>query len=74
MDAVIVSSDVGVAKPEPAIFQLALDRLGYLAQDTVFVGLSWQADMVGAMNAGLHAIWFNPNFANRSHFTKELKY
>ena len=57
--AVIVSSDVGVAKPDPAIFELALDRLGYLAEETVFVGDSWQADMVGAMNAGLHAIWFN---------------
>jgi 5'-nucleotidase len=61
--AVIVSSDVGVAKPDPAIFQLALDRLGYLAEETVFVGDSWQADMVGAMNAGLHAIWFNPKCA-----------
>ena len=40
-----------------------MDRLGYLAQETVFVGDSWQADMVGAMNAGLHAVSFNPKCA-----------
>ncbi|MFC5653378.1 HAD family hydrolase [Paenibacillus solisilvae] len=60
LNTVIVSSDVGVGKPDPAIFDLTLKQIGYRAEETVFVGDSWSADIVGALNAGLHAIWFNP--------------
>jgi putative hydrolase of the HAD superfamily len=37
VDEVIVSAEVGVAKPDAAIFELALERLGVLAGETVFV-------------------------------------
>ncbi|CAH1215340.1 Putative HAD-hydrolase YfnB [Paenibacillus plantiphilus] len=57
---IVVSGDVGISKPNRAIFELTLDRLGYKAAETLFVGDSWPADIVGAMEAGLSAVWLNP--------------
>jgi putative hydrolase of the HAD superfamily len=37
VDTLVLSCEVGLAKPEPAIFQLALDRLGVAADQAVFV-------------------------------------
>jgi epoxide hydrolase-like predicted phosphatase len=36
-DAVVISGEVGLRKPDPAIFELALDRLGVVASRCVFV-------------------------------------
>jgi len=60
VDALVVSEEAETAKPDPAIFQLALDRLHALPGDAVMVGDSWAADVVGARAAGIRAIWFNP--------------
>jgi HAD superfamily hydrolase (TIGR01549 family) len=65
VDALIVSEEAGIAKPDPGIFQLALDRVGASATDAVMVGDSWAADIVGATRAGVHAVWFNPARAAR---------
>jgi HAD superfamily hydrolase (TIGR01549 family) len=59
VDALVVSGETGIAKPDPAIFNIALDRLGVSATDAVMVGDSWAADIVGARAAGIRAIWFN---------------
>jgi putative hydrolase of the HAD superfamily len=60
VDALVASEDVGVSKPDPAIFRIALDRVGASKQDAVMVGDSWQADIAGAHAAGIRAVWFNP--------------
>ncbi len=60
VDLLIASEEAGVSKPDPAIFQLALDKLGCRAEDAVMVGDSWENDVVGAHAAGIRAIWFNP--------------
>jgi putative hydrolase of the HAD superfamily len=60
LDAVIISEEVSVAKPDPAIFRLALEMLGTTAEESVMVGDSWQADVAGARGAGIRAVWFNP--------------
>lgn len=59
VDALVVSEEAGVAKPDPAIFTLALDRLGCRAEDAVMIGDSWSADVAGARAAGIRAVWFN---------------
>lgn len=59
IDALIVSEEAGVTKPDPAIFALALQRLQCAADDTVMVGDSWAMDVMGARAAGLRAVWFN---------------
>jgi putative hydrolase of the HAD superfamily len=60
VDALVTSEEVGVAKPDPAIFQIALHRLGANASDTLMIGDSWTADIAGALATGLRAVWFNP--------------
>jgi YjjG family noncanonical pyrimidine nucleotidase len=60
VDVLVVSEEVGVWKPDPRIFEIALDRIGCAADDVVMVGDSWAADVIGARAAGIRAIWFNP--------------
>jgi len=65
VDALVVSEEAGISKPDPGIFQIALDRVGAEAAEAVMVGDSWSADIVGARRAGIRAIWFNPLAAPR---------
>jgi putative hydrolase of the HAD superfamily len=58
-DAVIISEEAGVTKPDPRIFRMALDQLGRAAEETVMVGDAWDTDIVGARAAGIRPIWFN---------------
>jgi HAD superfamily hydrolase (TIGR01549 family) len=60
VDALVASEDVGVSKPDPAIFRIALERAGVDADRAVMVGDSWANDIAGARNAGIRAVWFNP--------------
>jgi putative hydrolase of the HAD superfamily len=60
VDVLVVSEEAGVSKPEPEIFNIALDRLRARPEDAVMIGDSWEADIVGARRSGIRAIWFNP--------------
>jgi HAD superfamily hydrolase (TIGR01549 family) len=57
--AVVISGEHGVAKPDPAIFQLALDELGVDPKDAWCVGDSLATDVAGAHGAGVTAVWLN---------------
>lgn len=56
---IVVSEEAGVWKPDPAIFQIALDRLGVAASDAIYVGDSAHHDVPGAHAAGMRAVWVN---------------
>ena len=56
-DAIVLSSDVGVQKPHPEIFLLALDRIRGALATTVFIGNDWVADIAGARGVGLRAVY-----------------
>lgn len=58
-EAVTVSSLVGVAKPDPAIFRLGCERLGTVPQRCVYVGDSFGPDIVGACSAHMPVVWLN---------------
>ncbi len=61
-DAITISEAAGVAKPNPAIFDVAFDALGNPARGgAVIVGDSLSSDMAGGVNAGIATCWFNPN-------------
>jgi HAD superfamily hydrolase (TIGR01549 family) len=60
IDALVVSEETRISKPDPGIFRVALERLGVEAGDAVMVGDSWANDIAGARAAGIRAIWFNP--------------
>jgi putative hydrolase of the HAD superfamily len=56
VDVVVTSAEVGVAKPDPEIFRLALSRLGRSAERAVHVGDSLDVDVAGARAAGVEAV------------------
>jgi len=58
--AVIDSHVVGVEKPDPRIFQLALERCGAAPAETLFIGDIYEIDIVGARNAGIAALLLDP--------------
>ncbi|HEY3517090.1 MAG TPA: HAD family hydrolase [Gammaproteobacteria bacterium] len=56
-DAILVSGEEGVRKPDAEIFRRALARLGVEAHEAMFVGDHPVADVEGAHRAGLLAVW-----------------
>jgi len=58
---IIISEIVGVNKPDKAIFQHALDLAKGQVSESVMIGDSIEADIRGAVNFGMDAIFFNPN-------------
>ena len=56
-DDIIISYEVGLIKPDPAIFDLALSRLGISAHDTVFIDDRIK-NIHGARQHGIHAIHY----------------
>lgn len=60
--ATLISDTEGIRKPDPAIFQRAVSRLGVTAAETVFVGDHPIVDIEGAQKAGLKAIWKRDDF------------
>ncbi|MEM0449790.1 MAG: HAD family hydrolase [Methanomassiliicoccales archaeon] len=61
-DDMVFSTDVGLRKPHPKIFKIALSNLGASASEAIFVGNNLQADILGALNVGMTAILKESNF------------
>jgi putative hydrolase of the HAD superfamily len=59
LDAVLVSGEFGVAKPDPALFAAALDRIGVDRTLAWHVGDGLTNDVGGARAAGIVAVWLN---------------
>jgi 2-haloacid dehalogenase len=58
--AILISEEIGIQKPDPRIFHEAAERLGVPADSGVLmVGDNLNSDIRGALDAGLHACWFN---------------
>jgi HAD superfamily hydrolase (TIGR01509 family) len=55
-DHLLDSHDEGVEKPDPRIFQVALERSGAQPETTVHVGDFYHVDVIGARAAGLRAV------------------
>lgn len=56
VEFVIASASVGVEKPDPRIFQIALSRAGVSPDRAIHVGDDFEADFVGARRAGIEAV------------------
>ncbi|MDR3575739.1 MAG: HAD family hydrolase [Anaerolineaceae bacterium] len=56
-EVAIISAEVGVRKPAPRIFELALKQMNVPPQQAVMVGDTLGADILGARNAGLSSVW-----------------
>ena len=66
-DPIIVSAEEGMMKPDPRIYQIALESCGAVAEETVFVD-DFPHNVRGAQAVGMHAIWFR----NREQTISEL--
>jgi putative hydrolase of the HAD superfamily len=58
-DELIISDEIGVAKPDPRIFHTACDALDLHPEEVVHVGDKLDIDALGAARAGLHGVWLN---------------
>lgn len=70
LDSVVVSGEVGWAKPHPLVFQRVTEALGVAPHEVVFVGDNWLADVQGAKRAGMHVVhirrWAPPEYFEKS--------
>jgi putative hydrolase of the HAD superfamily len=60
LDFVLDSAEVGVEKPDPRIFRLALERAGVEADDARYVGDLYSVDVLGARGVGMEGILLDP--------------
>ena len=59
---IVISEEVKVSKPNPAIFEHALNHLNHNDKRTVLmVGDSLTSDIQGGINFGIDTCWYNPN-------------
>ena len=72
-DKIITSEEAGVKKPNPYIFQYALQQANAVANESLMIGDNWEADIMGAKNAGLDVIYCNFNRESVSSSIKSVK-
>jgi putative hydrolase of the HAD superfamily len=69
--SVTISTEVGAAKPEPAIFLHALQKHGHPAEFACHIGDSFAEDYQGAISIGLKGIWLNRSNTSITKFTND---
>jgi HAD superfamily hydrolase (TIGR01549 family) len=61
VDAVVISSHEGFAKPDPRVFRLAAQRAGASLEDAWVIGDDLRQEIAGAARLGLRSVWLNPH-------------
>lgn len=59
IDCLTISEEAGVSKPDPKIFEIALERLECTNDEVVMIGDAWENDIAPARGLGIRTIWFN---------------
>jgi putative hydrolase of the HAD superfamily len=82
-EEIIVSKDVGISKPNPRIFEIALEKLGVNPNEAVMIGNTISTDIFGGNKVGMRTVlfqlsedyqrfeWENPN--HTIHSLKDLQ-
>lgn len=79
-DHIINSEMAGVKKPNPKIFELALNKANTLPNKSLMIGDNLEADILGARAVGLHTLHFNANnepeheYCDMIHDLSEIKF
>jgi len=58
-DSITTSEEVQSYKPEPIIFQVALNKARCQGEESIIIGDSYKKDIVGGKNMGMTTIWIN---------------
>ncbi|GAB2860891.1 YjjG family noncanonical pyrimidine nucleotidase [Hymenobacter ruber] len=67
-EEVITSEESGCLKPDPRMFRHALERTWATAAESLMIGDNLECDVLGAYNAGIDQVYFNPD--KRRHFNQ----
>jgi putative hydrolase of the HAD superfamily len=72
-DSVITSQEAGVEKPDIAIFELAIKTMGCKAENSVMIGNSFNDDVLGAIDAGMSAVFLTTKLKDSERAIIEKK-
>ncbi|WP_449354279.1 HAD family hydrolase [Virgibacillus natechei] len=77
-DHIVISGDFGKGKPDPSIFEHALECLSVQKDEVLMVGDNLMTDILGALRAGIDSVWFNrkqkvPNEISPTYEIAELE-
>ena len=67
LDVLVTSLEVGAEKPDPRMFNAALEKVGILPSEAVHVGDQYHSDVGGARGIGMHAV-----LLDRGHWHPEI--
>ncbi len=56
---VLFAQDYGIQKPDPRLFEIAIERAACAKHHLLHVGDSFQNDVIGAKQAGIKSVWLN---------------
>ena len=56
---IVTSQEAGFEKPHPEVMALCVRKAGCAPEECVFVGDTFKKDVLGALDAGMHAVWYN---------------
>lgn len=72
-DHVITSEEARAEKPDKYIFELAMEKMGCNASNSIMIGNKFSEDIIGALNAGMSAILVNSklNDSNKEYLKRE---
>lgn len=70
-DAAILSSEVGMKKPDPRIFLLACERLGVEPGDCLYMGDGGSNELSGAMAVGMHPVLIRAPYENAENTRRQ---
>ncbi|MGT0115238.1 HAD family hydrolase, partial [Streptococcus pneumoniae] len=65
-DQIIISGAFGRGKPDPTIFEHALERMGLTKDEVIMVGDNLMTDILGASRAGIKSVWINRHDKERN--------
>ncbi len=71
-EQIITSEDAGVKKPNPVIFDYALKKAAATSKESIMIGDNYEADVMGAIDNGIDAIYFNVKKVPVSHTIKSI--
>lgn len=67
LNPIIISDEVKCKKPDPRIFQLALEQTNLSAEEVIFVGDSYTDDVLGARSANIHPVMIKHKSNSHRH-------
>lgn len=68
-EKIILSEDANIQKPHKGIFDFALKNTNSRRKESIMIGDSWEADIIGAWQSKIDQIWYNPDKLSTKDFT-----